>query len=115
LHQPIAALAAKVDRACLSAGVEPERRAFHSHVTLARWKGRRTREFADVLDCNRGLASDPFAIEVFTLFESHLSRHGAHYGEVASYRLGKNHPGALGRSVLDAVLDLAHTEVLALV
>ena len=85
--EPVAALAAKVDRACLAAGIELERRAFHPHITLARWSGRRTREVADFLDRKRGVASAPFQIESFALFESHLSRHGAHYEEVASYPL----------------------------
>jgi 2'-5' RNA ligase len=84
---PLAALAAKIERACLSAGLDPERRAFHPHVTLARWKGRRTREVADFLDRRRGLVSAPFDVESFTLFESHLSRHGAHYEAVADYQL----------------------------
>jgi 2'-5' RNA ligase len=83
----VAALAAKVERVCLAAGLEPERRAFHPHITLARWKGRRTRELASFLESNRGLASDPFEVREFTLFESRLSRHGAHYEEVASYSL----------------------------
>jgi len=82
-----AALAAKVERICQSIGLEPERRAFHPHITLARWKGRRTREVATFLDRTRGLASEPFAVNGFTLFESRLSRHGAHYEEVASYPL----------------------------
>src|SRR5215212_3076062 len=30
---PIAALAAKAERACQSVGLEPERRAFHPHIT----------------------------------------------------------------------------------
>src|SRR5436190_20592459 len=33
---PLAALAAKVERACQSVDLEPERRAFHPHITLAR-------------------------------------------------------------------------------
>ena len=84
---PVAALAAKVDRACHQVGVEPERRAFHPHITLARWSGRRSREVAAFLERERGLASLPFAVTAFSLFESHLSRHGAHYEEVASYAL----------------------------
>ena len=55
---PVAALAAKVERACQSAGLEPERRAFHPHITLARWKGRRTREVQDYLERHGGLCSD---------------------------------------------------------
>ena len=84
---PVAALAAKVERACVQAGLEPEHRAFHPHITLARWKGRRSREVADFLDRRRGLASEPFPVTEFILFESRLSRHGAHYEEVANYGL----------------------------
>ena len=85
--EPLAALAAKVERVCQQAGLEPERRAFHPHITLARWKGCRSREIADFLDRTRGLASEPFEVDSFILFESRLSRHGAHYHEVASYSL----------------------------
>jgi 2'-5' RNA ligase len=84
---PVAALAAKVERVCQSIGLEPERRAFHPHITLARWKGRRTRAVASFLERRRDLCSKPFTAEEFTLFESRLSRHGAHYEPVASYPL----------------------------
>jgi 2'-5' RNA ligase len=84
---PVAALAAKVERVCVNSALEPERRAFHPHITLARWKGRRTREVEDFLQRRQGLASDPFEVREFTLFESRLSRHGAHYEKVASYPL----------------------------
>ena len=87
---PVAALAAKIERACQQVGLEPERRAFHPHVTLARWKGRRTREVEEFLTRTRGLVSEPFVVDRFVLFESHLSRHGAHYEEVASYGLDNN-------------------------
>ncbi len=84
---PLASLAAKIERVCQSIGLEPERRAFHPHITLARWKGRRSREVQDFLERNRGLRSGLFAIDEFSLFESRLSRHGAHHEEVATYRL----------------------------
>jgi len=86
--EPVAALAAKIERVCQQVGLEPERRAFHPHITLARWKGRRTREIGDFLQRKAGLASATFEVDRFTLFESHLSRHGAHYEEVAAYPLG---------------------------
>jgi 2'-5' RNA ligase len=85
---PLAALSAKIERTCQRIGLEPESRAFHPHITLARWKGRRTREIADYLERTRSLASDPFDVDRFTLFESRLSRHGAHYEEIATYPLG---------------------------
>ena len=83
----VAALAAKVERMCQEVGLEPERRAFHPHITLARWKGRRTREVQDFLERRAGLHSSPFEVDRFVLFESRLSRHGAHYEEVGSYPL----------------------------
>jgi 2'-5' RNA ligase len=85
--EPLAALAAKVERVCQSAGLAPERRAYHPHITLARWKGRRTRELESFLQRKRGLVSEPWEIDRFILFESRLSRHGAHYEEVAAYPL----------------------------
>lgn len=86
--EPVAALAAKVERACAAAGVAPERRAFHPHITLARYH-RRSAAFVEALTArNRALASPPFAVDEFLLYESRLSRHGAHYEELASYPLG---------------------------
>jgi 2'-5' RNA ligase len=87
---PLAGLAAKVERACLATGLEPERRAFHPHVTLARWKGRRSREVKDFLERKGGLKSNPFEVDCFILFESRLSRHGAHYEEVAVFPLNQD-------------------------
>jgi 2'-5' RNA ligase len=85
--EKLAALAAKVERACVAIGLEPERRAFHPHITLARWKGRSTREVQSFLEAHGGLVSKPFDVDAFSLFESRLSRHGAHYEEVAAYPL----------------------------
>ena len=84
---PVAALAAKIERVSQSVGLEPERRSFHPHITLARWKGRRTREVQDFLRRAGGLSSDPFMVHEFILFESRLSRHGAHYEPIATYPL----------------------------
>ena len=83
----VAALAAKVERVSQQIGLEPERRAFFPHITLARWKGRRSQEVADFLERQRALRSDPFEVTEFILFESQLSRHGAHYEAVAEYAL----------------------------
>src|SRR5690348_8708255 len=62
---PLAALAAKVERVCQSVGLEPERRAFYPHITLARWKGRRTREVQDFLERRRSLSSQVFEVDRF--------------------------------------------------
>lgn len=81
------ALASKIERACQSAGVEPEHRAFHPHITLARWSGRRTGEVDGILKRHHTLKSEPFGVDSFILYESRLSRHGAHYEAVAEYAL----------------------------
>jgi 2'-5' RNA ligase len=84
---PVAALAAKVERACQLAGLEAERRAFHPHITLARFNRRSAGAAIALIDRNRELASEPFTVDRFILFESHPSRHGPHYEEVATYSL----------------------------
>jgi 2'-5' RNA ligase len=86
-REPVAALAAKVERACVSAGLEPERRAFHPHITIARWNRSSAETARDFLQRRRSLASAPFEVDRFILYESRLSRHGAHYEEVADYPL----------------------------
>jgi RNA 2',3'-cyclic 3'-phosphodiesterase len=86
-REPVAALAAKVERACVAAGVQPERRTFHPHITIARY-GRDSRQAAEAFAKREAaLASPPFRVDRFTLFESHLSRHGAHYDAVAEFPL----------------------------
>ena len=84
---PMAALAAKVERICQETGLPPERRAFHPHITLARWRGRSSGAADAFVERNRALSSGPFAVDRFILFESHLSRHGPHYEAVAEYAL----------------------------
>src|SRR6478672_13847153 len=68
--EPVAALAAKVERVCQQVGLEPERRSFHPHITLARWKGRRSREVGEFIERRAGLSSQPFEVERFIPFES---------------------------------------------
>lgn len=84
--EPVKALAARVERICQSSGLPPERRAFKPHITLARWKGPRSREARSFLD-SRALSSEPFAVDHVSLYESRLSRHGAHYEEVERFPL----------------------------
>jgi 2'-5' RNA ligase len=85
--EPVAALAAKVERAVQQVGVEPERRAFMPHITLARWNRRNVEAVESFLRRNADLSSQPFAVDRFILYESRLSRHGAHYEEVAAFQL----------------------------
>jgi 2'-5' RNA ligase len=82
---PLEALRQKVERACEAAGLGRETRRFTPHVTLARLNrssgqiGRWLASFGDM--------RAEWRAEHFVLFESHLGRAGAHYEEVARYRL----------------------------
>lgn len=82
----VKALAAKVERACQTAGLEPERRAYHPHVTLARWSGGKPR-LDDWMEQHNALRSAPWRVREYILFESHLNQSGAHYEPVASFPL----------------------------
>ena len=81
----LTALHRKVDQALVRAGLDPERRAYLPHITLARFGARG----GDVA----GRAGDaepvvgPFTVDAFQLFESHLGRDGAEYVSVARYPL----------------------------
>jgi len=81
-RKPVAELAMKVDRACVLSGLEPEHRAFHPHITLARYKSANAQAARDFEQRLADLSSEPFEVSEFTLFESHLSRHGAQYEAV---------------------------------
>ena len=85
--QPVAGLAAKVERAVQRVGLEPEHRAFMPHITLARWNRRNSGAVEAFLRRNSDFRSDPFRVDRFILFESRLSRHGPHYDEIATYSL----------------------------
>ncbi|HJR83376.1 MAG TPA: RNA 2',3'-cyclic phosphodiesterase, partial [Sphingomicrobium sp.] len=85
--EPVAALAAKVERAIQQVGLEPEHRAFMPHITLARWNRRNAEAVDAFLRRNSDLRSEPFHVDQFILFESRLSRHGPHYEGIASFPL----------------------------
>ncbi len=84
---PVAALAAKVERTVQQTGMEPERRAFSPHITLARWNSRNAEAVEAFLRRHADLSSGRFGVTEFVLFESRLSRHGPHYEKVAAFPL----------------------------
>ena len=85
-HDAILNLHRKVDRALVRAGLEPERRAYLPHITLARIGGGGA-VVEPWLACHAGLSSAAFAVSHFLLFESHLGREGARYEAMARYPL----------------------------
>jgi 2'-5' RNA ligase len=86
-HDALAHLHRKVDQALVRAGLEPERRAYLPHITLARF-GRESGGLDDFLVRHAGLRSDPFEVTDFALFESRLGHEGAAYTIVERYDLG---------------------------
>jgi len=84
--EEVKALAAKVEGACLRVGLEPERRKFHPHITLALWKGA-TPMLDTYMVRHGGLKSEPWEVHRFILYESRLHRDAAHYEAVADYPL----------------------------
>ena len=85
--EPLRALHKKVDHALARVGIEPDRRAFHAHITLARL-GRSAGPAHNFLAEAGGLSTPAFTVDSFALFESRLSPEGAVYTPVEVYALG---------------------------
>jgi 2'-5' RNA ligase len=83
------ALHRKVDQALVRIGLEPERRAYVPHITLARMP--RSAGFGPGVDRWRAdqalLSSEPFSLDALILYESVLTRDGAVYEPVARWPL----------------------------
>ncbi|OEJ67059.1 RNA 2',3'-cyclic phosphodiesterase [Magnetovibrio blakemorei] len=87
----LAHLYANVESALVRTGLEPEGRKFTPHVTLTRFRrsvnpGR----LAEHLSTHAGFCLEPFRVQGFTLFESHLGHKGAHYTPFSTYDLHRN-------------------------
>lgn len=85
-HEPVHGLHKKVDQAVVRAGLPPEGRAYRPHITLARF-GREAGTLGGFLDRHGGLASVPFPVDDFCLYESQLTRDGSIYSIIERYRL----------------------------
>jgi 2'-5' RNA ligase len=77
----------KVESAVVRSGQPPERRKFKAHITLARFKTPADERIGRYLERHHGFDTEPFAVESFTLFRSHLLSGGAHYEALADYPL----------------------------
>lgn len=82
----------KVATALRRAGIGLEKRRFTPHVTLARLNPERLSpqdrmRLSDALAANASFSTEPFQVEAFALYRSHLGGEGAHYEELARYPL----------------------------
>jgi 2'-5' RNA ligase len=85
-REPLAALHRKIDQAMVRIGLEPERRAYLPHITIARLSGASAPLDRFVAD-HAGLTSPSFRIEHMTLYESHMGQGGSVYDAVERYPL----------------------------
>jgi len=86
LTDPLEALRQKVERACDLAGLGRETRRFTPHITLARLN-RSSGDIGGWLAAFGDLASGPWQVDGFTLYQSHLGHTGSIYEPVATYPL----------------------------
>lgn len=77
----------KVEAAAVRLGLEPERRKFKAHVTLARFRKGTGSRIGAYIEQHDRFRSQPFPVEHFTLFRSHLGSEGPHYEALAEYPL----------------------------
>lgn len=82
----LAALQAKVERACQRIGLPPEPRKFAPHVTLARLAGG-AGPIGGWLAEHGAFAAPAWPVSEFELVESTLGAGGSHYRPVVAYRL----------------------------
>lgn len=80
-------LQAKVETALQRLGLEPERRRFTPHVTLARVDGAAEGKLAAWVQANNLFRADPVRVEHFTLFSSRLGKEQAAYIPEVEYAL----------------------------
>lgn len=77
----------KIETALRRAGMEPERRRFIPHITLARLDQAAEAKVAAFIQAKNLFRAAPAVMDHFTLFSSHLHPDGAIYTPEAEYRL----------------------------
>lgn len=85
--EPLRHLYRRVDRVLVEAGLEPERRKYVPHVTLARLSGTPASRVGAYLSANALYRSRAFPVEGFSLFSSQLFDHGPEYTLEGTYEL----------------------------
>jgi 2'-5' RNA ligase len=77
----------KIETALQRCGLEPERRKFQPHVTLARLDNPAEAKVAGFVQAHNLFRTEPIAVEHFTLFSSLLCKDRAVYTPEAEYEL----------------------------
>jgi 2'-5' RNA ligase len=87
ISPPLEALARAHERAARSAGLQPEKRPFKPHVTLARLRGADIASLTKILQTHALFRSRPFVVEHFVLFSSKPKTGGGPYAVEESFPL----------------------------
>lgn len=77
----------KIEHALVRAGLPPEPRRFHPHITLARFSRGSGTDAGPFLQRHATFQTPPFAVTHFGLYESRLGREGADYTLVERWPL----------------------------
>ena len=80
-------LRGKIETALQRAGLEPERRRFNPHVTLARVDSVPQERLASYLQAHNLFRAEPLPVKHFTLFSSRLGKEASVYTAEAEYGL----------------------------
>lgn len=86
-HELLSRLREKVESAVVREGLEPERRKFKAHITLARFRKGSGGRIGTFIENNNRFRTEPFRVSYFTLFRSHLGNQGPYYESLAEYPL----------------------------
>ena len=77
----------KVNSALRRVGIEPEKRKFHPHITLARLNNSPLNRVGQFLTDNSLLEIPPFMVDTLTLYSSKLTHKGPIHNIEAQYQL----------------------------
>jgi len=85
--EPLERLHSKIETALQRCGLEPERRRFQPHLTLARLDGTAEAKVAGFVQAHNLFRAEPAVMEHFTLFSSLLGKDQAVYTAEVEYQL----------------------------
>ena len=86
-HHDLMELHRRTERLLHRLRIPSDGRKYHPHITLARLKGASSGRIGRFVEANSLLASPPFEVGSFALFESHRSTSGSVYSMLRDYAL----------------------------
>jgi RNA 2',3'-cyclic 3'-phosphodiesterase len=86
--EPLQRLQSKIETTLQRCGLEPERRRFQPHLTLARLDNAVEAKLGEFVQAHNLFRADPVPVEHFTLFSSLLGKDQAVYTAEMEYALG---------------------------